>query len=875
MKIFIQLFLLSALLFLAGCKPKTGALIAPDEMQADGESDNGMEDAEEVTLAEIEVSAPAKTPYHASESRINDLLHTKLKVSFDMPNRHLNGEAWLDLQPHFYATKTVDLDMKGFDIHEVALLKNGAKSKLEYDYDGFIATIMLDKKYVGGEDYSLYIKYTAKPYELEVLGSAAITEARGLYFINHDGSTDQPQQIWTQGETEASSCWFPTIDSPNEKTTQEIYITVEDRFKTISNGELLTSTPNSDGTRTDYWKQDKPHAPYLFAMAIGEFVETKDTWNGMEVNYYMEKDYGDYGQLIFGATPEMLTFYSELLDYPYPWDKYHQIVVRDFVSGAMENTGCVLFYDGLNLDDRTYLDETHEDIVAHELFHHWFGDLVTCESWANLPLNESFATYGEYLWMEHKYGRPAAELHRLKDMWQYLSEANNGKKVDMIRYDYKNKEDMFDSHSYAKGGCILHMLRNIVGDDAFFQSLGLYLKQNEYNTVEIHNLRLAFEEVTGEDLNWFFNQWFLNSGHPILEFDYDYDAALGRQNITIKQVQSEDPFVLPMAIEIELEGRSERYEITLEDRQQTFSFDVTSEPVLVHADADKYLLAEVTHNRPESTFLHQFNNPRNYVSQREGLMGFKEKQNEEEYAQAMLKALSDPQWMIRSRSLSNVDLSKIALKDQFIAKFKDLAANDEKSIVRASAISLLAGLEDRAYKPDFEKALDDRAFSVVGAAIGGLGAIDEKAAMNAARKWKESDAGDIVNAVASVYASEGGQEGSDYFEDKISKVSGGAKYDLLENYGSYLMNAKDDKHISKGIASLGDVGLNESTWWVRLSAVRALADARGAWSGMADMVDDSMQSAALKGHVSTVNDLIDKIKEKEKNPQLQMFYSRF
>jgi len=870
MKIFLQICLVSTLLCLVGCKPKTGALIAPDEMEAN----KAEVEMEEVNLAEIEVTAPAKTPYNASESRINDLQHTKLKVSFDMPNRHLNGEAWLDLHPHFYPTKTVDLDMKGFDIHEISLMKNGSKSKLEYDYDGLVATIMLDKEYVGGEDYSLYIKYTAKPYELVSVGSAAITEDRGLYFVNHDGSTDQPQQIWTQGETEASSCWFPTIDTPNEKTTQEIYITVEDRFKTISNGDLVSSSKNADGTRTDYWKQDKPHAPYLFAMAIGEFIETKDSWNGMEVNYYMEKEFGDYGQLIFGATPEMLTFFSDVLDYPYPWDKYHQIVVRDFVSGAMENTGCVLFFDGLNLDDRTYLDETHEDIVAHELFHHWFGDLVTCESWANLPLNESFATYGEYLWIEHKYGRPAAELHRLKDMWQYLSEANNGKKVDMIRYDYKNKEDMFDSHSYAKGGCILHMLRNIVGDEAFFKSLGVYLKQNEYNTVEIHNLRLAFEEVTGEDLNWFFNQWFLNSGHPILEFDYDYDAELGRQNITVKQLQPEDPFVLPMAIEIELEGRSERYEVTLEEREQTFSFDVSSEPVLVHGDADKYLLAEVTHNRAETSFLHQFNNSRNYVSQREGLMGFREKQNESEYAQAMLSALDDPKWMIRSRSLGNIDLEKIAMKDKFIAKFKDLASNDEKSAVRSNAIQLLAGLEDKAHQSVFEKGLNDRAYSVVGSAIAGLGAVDEKAGMAAARKWKDSNSDEVVSAVASVYAQEGGEEGSEYFQSKLDKVSGGAKYELMEKYGSYLMNAEDDKLIEKGIASLAETGMNDKTWWIRMSAVRALADARGAWSGKADMLDDSSKSEILKGHVDKVDNLIDKIKEQEKNPQLQMIYSR-
>ncbi len=868
MKIFLQLILVSALVFSLGCKPKTGALIAPDEAQAAAE-----EAGEEVTqLSEIEVSAPAKPVYNGSEARINDLIHTKLKVSFDWANRHLNGEAWLDVQPHFYPTQTVEIDMKGFDIHELKMVKNGAKEKVEYDYDNLVATIKLGKEYVRGEKYQLYIKYTAKPYELEDGGSDAITSDRGLYFINHDGSTDQPKQIWTQGETEASSCWFPTIDTPNEKTSQEIYITVEDKYKTISNGTLMSSTANSDGTRTDYWKQEKPHAPYLFAMAIGEFVETKDNWNGLEVNYYMEKDYGEYGSLVFGTTPEMLTFFSEVLDYPYPWDKYHQVVVRDFVSGAMENTGCVIFYDALNMDDRAYLDENHEAIVAHELFHHWFGDLVTCESWANLPLNESFATYGEYMWMEHKYGKPEADLHRLQAMWGYFNEAKSGKKVDLIRFDYNDKEDMFDAHSYNKGGCTLHMLRNIVGDKAFNESLSTYLKNNEYKTVEIHNLRMAFEEVTGEDLNWFFNQWFLGAGHPILDISYDYDAELGRQNITITQSQPEDVFILPMAIEVTTDGRIERQEVTMDERTQTFSFNVTAEPDLVNVDADKYLLAEFNDDRPASTFLYQFENPNNYVSQREGLMGFEEEQGEEKYAAAMLKGLDDPKWMIRSRVLSNIDLEKIAMKDKFISKLQTLAVSDDKSEVRSGSINLLAGLEDAQYADLYKKGLNDKAYSVVAASMGALGAVDKAAGLKAAKEWTDSKNGNMVDAVSTVLGKDGGKDARNYFEGKIDQLSGGAKFGFLENYGTFLLNTDDNAAVDNGIKNLANTALDDSTWWLRYSATKSLADVRGAWTGMADMEEDEGKAAVMRSRIETINSYIDEIKSKEDHPQLKMFY---
>ena len=319
------------------------------------------------------------------------------------------GIANLTLKPYFYPQSTVVLDAKGFNIDYIKLVSGGEQKELTFEYDSLKLTINLDKLYTREEQYELEIKYTAKPNELKEGGSKAITSDKGLYFINPLGEEkDKPRQIWTQGETEASSCWFPTIDSPNEKTTEEIYITIENNFTTISNGLLIYSKDNGDGTKTDYWKQDKPHAPYLFMMTIGEFAEIKDTWRGKEVNYYVEEKYAPYARGVFGITPELLTFFSEKLGYEYPLDKYYQLAVRDYVSGAMENTSAAIFLEEIQLTDREQLDENWDYIIAHELFHHWFGDLVTCESWSNLALNESFANYSEYLWFEYKYGRDRA-----------------------------------------------------------------------------------------------------------------------------------------------------------------------------------------------------------------------------------------------------------------------------------------------------------------------------------------------------------------------------------------------------------------------------------------------------------------------------------
>jgi len=540
---------------------------------------NKTSDKEEITI------------YNESSKRTSDLIHTDLAVSFDWEKQHVLGKAILTVRPYFHSTNQLLLDAKGFDIHSIRM--NG--KSLSYDYDTLCLIIQLDREYNRDEEYIINIDYTAKPNELSVKGSSAISDAKGLYFINPTGNEDKPQQIWTQGETEASSCWFPTIDRPNERMTQNIAITVKDEFITLSNGLLVKSHRNEDGSRTDFWEQKLPHVPYLAMLAVGDFNITTDRWKDINVDYYLEDDYHQYAKSVFGRTPQMIAHFSEILGVEYPWEKYAQIVVRDFVSGAMENTTAVIHGEFVQMTDRELLDDHQDDIIAHELFHHWFGDLVTCESWANLPLNESFATYGEYIWREKGFGRMEADMHLDADLKSYLRESKS-KKVDMIRFDYNDKEDMFDSHSYAKGGRILHMLRHYLGEDAFYNGLKKYLNDNAYNSVEIHQLRIAMEAISGEDLNWFFNQWFLDSGHPILVIDYDYDNIKKQQIVNIEQIQDQSNtkiYRLPFAIDIYVDGKAQRHLMEMNQKKQQFVFNVSKEPTNVIVDAEHMLLAEI------------------------------------------------------------------------------------------------------------------------------------------------------------------------------------------------------------------------------------------------------------------------------------------
>jgi len=463
--------------------------------------------------------------YQGSNERKVDLLHTLLHLSFDWENEKVMGSATLHLKPYFDTIQMVSLDAKQLEIKEIQLQNKNQYSPIPFENTGSQLHIYLGRSFTRNEDFKILITYEANPSSSG--GSAAITSNKGLFFINPKGTdVSKPKQIWTQGETNWNSRWYPTIDHPNERATHEINLTVDSNYVTLSNGKLLSSISLENGLRTDKWVMDQPHAPYLTMIAVGEYAVVREYWNEIELSYYVEPAFKAHAKNIFPHTKEMMGFFSDILDYPYPWSKYAQIVVRDYVSGAMENTTASVFGEFVQRTSRELIDDKeNERIVAHELFHHWFGDLVTCESWSNLTLNEGFANYSEYLWFEHKYGRDEADYHLMNERQTYISDVIYNLHP-LIHFNYKDNEEMFDSHSYNKGGSVLHVLRNYLGDEAFFLGLNRYLNKNSFQSVEAHHLRLAFEEVTGKDLNWFFNQWFFEKGHPELNYDYQYDASL-------------------------------------------------------------------------------------------------------------------------------------------------------------------------------------------------------------------------------------------------------------------------------------------------------------------------------------------------------------
>jgi aminopeptidase N len=700
-----------------------------------------------ILLFSIVLGAQDKN-YQAEREKINNLVHTKLKVDFNFEKSQLNGEAWVTLTPHFYTVNKVILDAKSFNIHEVKV--NDKKAGFNYSEDEL--TVELDKTYKKGEEYTVYIKYTAKPEEITQKGSENITDAKGLYFIDpKEEDPNKPTQIWTQGETESNSCWFPTIDSPNQKTTQEIYMTVPNKYVTLSNGTLKSQTVNPNGTRTDYWKMDQKHAPYLIFMGVGEFSMVKDSWNGLEVNYYVEPAYEPEAKAIFGNTPEMITFFSNLTGIPYPWDKYSQIVVRDYVSGAMENTTAVVHAEDAQQKKGQLIDNNEwESTIAHELFHHWFGDLVTTESWANLTVNESFATYSVYLWFAHKYGKDKADANMYSDVQTYMTSQSEDK--DLVRFYYLDKEDMFDTVSYHKGNAILHMLRDVIGDEAFFQGMKTFLTEHKYGTAEAQDLRLAFEKVSGKDLNWFFNQWYYGNGHIKMSVTYDYNTI--NKTVTVNINQKGNTFKFPLSIDIYEETGKTSHNVWVNNAQNSFTFSFNKLPKFINIDAKHVLLAEIADKKTVEEYIFQFNNAPHYLDRRLALEEIAKNQANKEAFNTLLKALNDPYYEIRVIALENIDLFQKYNKKEAIDKVVKLAQSDPKTLVQAAAISVLGKLVDPIYKPLFEKGMTSESYAVTGNSLTSLYQINKQSALTKVNSLSEDTKNYLADAITTIYISE-------------------------------------------------------------------------------------------------------------------------
>jgi aminopeptidase N len=786
---------------------------------------------------------PQMKIYRETTAKINDLVHTKLDVRFDYKKRYLYGKEWVTLKPHFYPTDSLRLDAKGMDIKSVAVVKNGKNVPLKYSYDDSTSlAITLDKTYRNNESYTLYIDYTAKPNELKVAGSSAISDAKGLYFINPDGTEkDKPTQIWTQGESESSSAWFPTIDKPNQKTTQELSMTVLSKYVTLSNGKLVSQKTNADGTRTDTWKMDLPHSPYLFMMAVGDFKIYKDKWRTKEVNYYLEPKYAPYAKEIFSVTPEAMEFYSKTLGVDYPWVKYAQIVVRDYVSGAMENTSATLHGDYVQatkrqLIDRDYEDDLAESTIVHELFHQWFGDYVTAESWSNLTVNESFADFSETMWAEYKYGMDAGQAHIFGNQKSYLGQPSAATK-NLVRFHYNDKEDVFDVVTYQKGGSILYMLRNYLGNDAFYKGLNIYLRKNALGNGEAQQLRLALEEASGRDLTWFFNQWYYRAGHPVLNVSYQWDAAAKKQTVYLQQTQEGDAFVLPMAVDIYAGGKKTRHMVWMRNKADTLTFNVAVKPSLVNVDADKVLLAKKTDNKTIEELSFQYFNAPMYRDRYEAVEAALTKQDDKDARRVLIAALKDKYYGLRLMAIRGLNLTNDDVRNAAVPVIASIAQTDAVTNVRAAALLALAKLKASGNMNLFKQSLSSQSYAVQGAALTGIAQIDAAQALQLAKGYEKDNSGALTTALVTLYVNNGSDEQFEFVNNAFNNAGVQQKFNMLPGYVKMLGKVNNTQTVNAVVADMKKFAIKYKAYGVDKYVIQLL-------TGLKAQKDEQLKTAS-------------------------------
>ena len=766
---------------------------------------------QQITLDTLTVTAHGgPLVYRGSTAKQWEIQHTRIALSFNWKEKTADAREWIKLHPYRYATDTLVMDAQDMRIDSIELVNKKGNIPLKYTYDKDHVKISFGCMYKPSDSIELYLKYTAMPYNDMKGGSTAITDDRGLYFINTDYSTPhKPAEIWTQGETESNSHWMITIDKPNTRFTTQVELTVPDSFVTLGNGAMVRQVKGK-GMHTDTWKMDMPIQAYAVMFAIGKYSIIKDHWKNKEVSYYVEPEYAQYAAKMFNNTAEMMGYFSERTGVPYPWNKYSQVVARDYVSGAMENTSASLFGEFMNQNAREIADKNSEDIVSHELFHQWFGDYVTAESWSNLTVNESFANYGEQLWRAHKYGKASADELAYNDLQGYIgySQIND---PQLVRFHYDSREEMFDPISYNKGGAILHYLNNLVGDAAFDKAMNIYLTKNALHSAEAHNWRMAVEEATGQDWNWFFNEWYYHAGHPVIKVTYNYDddaKTLGISVIQKKQADSPFLYQLPIKTAILYGNSREMVDWNITKRRDTFTYAYKDgkRPVVI-PDYDHVLPAEIKDNKKPEQYMVQFMNCDDYVNKRLAVSAAGKLLSDSVSQLIIDRGLNDGLASIRKLTLSQLkNASSETYHKRWTAKIRNIAITDSSKIVRADALGVLGAWKVKSAEEDMLRALYDSSYILAGNALEAINKLDKDTAYILSRQLMLTNPKSTLDYVIwNVIGNKGADEDIALYEAHAPYVQGGKKFNFAASMSSYLKNVKSEESFSRCVAVYTDL----------------------------------------------------------------------
>jgi aminopeptidase N len=686
---------------------------------------------------------PKLPPRQYIPNRNYDTQHIKLDLRFDWEREQALGTATITFMPLTTNLQSVEFDAANMTISSVKLA-SGTPLKFEADAPKEKLRITMDRTYQPTDVLTIVIAYNTNGVSTDTgIGGFG----RGLTFIKpRPDDPSRPKQIWSQGETEYNHYWFPCYDHPNDFATTEMVATVEKPLMVVSNGRLIETKNNNDGTRTFHWKMEQPHASYLTSIVVGEYAAVEGSYAGIPVITYVYPDEVKEGKVTAERLPEMVKFFSEKTGVKYPYAKYAQTMTRDF-GGGMENITATTQTDNMIHDARTTLDRDWDGLQSHELAHQWFGDLVTTRTWADIWLNESFATYFQAMWDEHRLGRDEFLYRDVKNNQEaYLGSWRQNVRRPIVTANYANKDAVFDNYAYPRGGAVLHMLRRYLGEENWWRSIKHYLTKYAHQPVQTEQFRIAIEETTGQPMDWFFEQWLYKMGHPVFNVTRSYDAAAKQLKLTVRQEQKPDPtsaypqvefFRVPVEVEIETAGNQRIERVMVEPREeQTFTFAADSIPMLVNFDYGGTLIKELKFDKPTDELVYQLTRDEDVTGRLWALGQLTGRLNEKTIAAADRQKIAaalgaslgnDRFWGVRADVATAIG----GLPDAEIRTALLAATKDKDARVRANAVTSLGKSNEPQLASVYLSLLNDESYATIRAAALALGNAKDKAAYDA------------------------------------------------------------------------------------------------------------------------------------------------
>jgi aminopeptidase N len=653
----------------------------------------------------------AGTERKYERSRPFRIQHLALDLTLDMRAKRVSGTARVELERVAPDADRIVLDAIGFEIKSVKLGSSGAT--LDYVYDG-------DQLEVAGlaahHQAKIEIEYSAQP-------------SRGLYFLAPDAKVkDRPEQVWSQCQDEDARHWFPCHDKPHVKMTTELAVRVPPGFVALSNGELVkVDKPSGKKPWRFHFKLDKPHPSYLVTLAVGRFAIVEDRPARLDdgrmipVAYYVPPPQRSDAARSLGETPRMIELFSRVTGVPYPWPRYSQVVVSDFVFGGMENTTATTLYEHVLLDERAALDVAAHDLVAHELAHQWFGDYVTCRDWSHAWLNEGFATYFEHIEREDRLGRDEYDYGIQSDLDSYLSEAGSRYSRPIVCRDYAEPIDLFDRHLYEKGSLVLHSLRRELGDTLFFEGIRRYLHDHAHGIVETNDLMRAFEAVSGRSLERFFDQWVYRRGHPELKVKIGYEDGL--VTVGVKQTQKTGE-VATFHFDLEAEvvtrsGERIRQRKLVQGSEDSLVFALAERPAHVSFDPEFRVIGEVSVEAPSDMLRDQLANGSTAAARFSAARALSKK-NDPPTIAALERCLGNRKegWMVRAEAARSLGKTGAEAALEALARASSVDHPKARRAVMAALGSFRKKLAFDALAP---RAKRDRSYMVEAEAARSLG----------------------------------------------------------------------------------------------------------------------------------------------------------